>query len=280
LKTIRLVAQNNSPYDQLTFGDRIESPTATKLPVLLAVALLKDRHGQININLPISGTLSDPEFSIGGIIVRIFINLITKAVTSPFALISSAFGGGDELGYAEFAPGSAVLTKEAQGKLDTIAKALIDRPALKMDLVGRADPKTDSIGISQNLLNHKIKSLKRKDNPELNAEDSLENPVTDADKQKYMGKVYSASKFEKPHNFIGLNKSLPPAEMEKLIVTNTAVSQDDLVSLANQRSEAIRTYLQTKGEIGSDRIFLIAPKLTSDGIKDKGGPNRVDFVLK
>ncbi|AXI02363.1 DUF748 domain-containing protein [Aquirhabdus parva] len=276
----KLVAQNNVRIDQLTFGDRIESPTATKLPVLLAVALLKDRHGQININLPISGTLSDPQFSIGGIIVRIFINLITKAVTSPFALISSAFGGGDELGYAEFAPGSAVLTKEAQGKLDTIAKALIDRPALKMDLVGRADPKTDSIGISQNLLNRKIKSLKRKDNSELNAEDSLENPVTDADKQKYMGKVYSASKFEKPHNFIGLNKSLPPAEMEKLIVTNTAVSQDDLVSLANQRSEAIRTYLQTKGEIGSDRIFLIAPKLTSDGIKDKGGPNRVDFVLK
>ncbi len=276
----KLVAQNNVRIDQLTFGDRIDSPTATKLPVLLAVALLKDRHGQININLPISGTLSDPEFSIGGIIVRIFINLITKAVTSPFALISSAFGGGDELGYAEFAPGSAALTAETQGKLDTIAKALIDRPALKMDLVGRADPKTDSAGLGQSQLNRKIKSLKRKDNAEQSVDEAIDSAPTDADKQKYIGKVYSASKFDKPQNFIGLNKSLPPAEMERLIIANASVSQDDLVRLANQRAEAVRTYLQTKGAIGSERIFLIAPKLTSEGIKDKGAPNRVDFILK
>ena len=84
---------------------------------MLAVALLKDRNGQINLNLPISGSLSDPQFSIGGIIMRIFVNLIVKAVTSPFALISSAFGGGEELSYVEFAPGSAALTPAITGKL-------------------------------------------------------------------------------------------------------------------------------------------------------------------
>ncbi|MEO6920375.1 MAG: DUF748 domain-containing protein [Collimonas sp.] len=278
----KLVAQNNVRIDQLTFGDKIDSPTATKLPVLLAVALLKDRNGQININLPISGTLSDPEFSIGGIIVRIFINLIVKAVTSPFALISSAFGGGgDELGYAEFAPGSATLSAATQSKLDTIAKALDDRPALKLDLIGRVDPKTDTDGVRQQVLNRQLKQLKLKDSVDQSDEAGSDDvTLTDADKDKYMGKVYSAGKFDKPRNAIGFAKSLPTEEMEKLIVANTPVTSDALSALATRRAEAVRKYLETKGKIPLERIFLIAPKLTADGIKDKGAPNRVDFALK
>ncbi|MQR01239.1 DUF748 domain-containing protein [Glaciimonas soli] len=279
----KLVAQNNVRIDQLTFGDKIDSPTATKLPVLLAVALLKDRNGQINIDLPISGTLSDPEFSIGGIIVRIFINLIAKAVTSPFALISSAFGGsgGDELGYAEFPPGSATLSTATQGKLDIIAKALNDRPALKLDLIGRVDPQTDTDGVRQKILNRQLEKLKQKDSVD-QSEDTQSDDVTltAADKDKYMGKVYSAGKFDKPRNAIGFAKSLPTAEMEKLIVANTPISQDALSALATLRAEAVLKYLETKGKIPLERIFLIAPKLTADGIKDKGAPNRVDFALE
>jgi hypothetical protein len=278
----KLVADNSVRIDQLTFGDKIDSPTATKLPVLLAVALLKDRNGQINIDLPISGSLSDPEFSIGGIIVRIFINLIVKAVTSPFALISSAFGGGgDELGYAEFAPGSVTLTATTQSKLGTIAKALKDRPALKLDLIGRVDPVTDTDGVRQQILNRKLAALKLKDS--VNQSDDTQPddaPLTEADKQKYMVKVYGTEKFDKPRNAIGFAKSLPVAEMEKLIIDNTQVTKDALSALATRRAEAVRSYLETKGQIPLERIFLIAPKLTADGIKDKGQPNRVDFALK
>lgn len=81
--------------NQLTFGDKTDSPDAVKLPVLLAVALLKDSRGNIDINLPISGSLDDPQFSVGGIIVRVLVNLVVKAVTSPFTLLASAFGGGE-----------------------------------------------------------------------------------------------------------------------------------------------------------------------------------------
>ena len=80
--------------DQLTFGEHVDSPTATKLPMLLAVALLKDRNGVIDLDLPISGSLDDPKFSIGGlIIVQIIVNLITKIVTAPFALLGALAGG-------------------------------------------------------------------------------------------------------------------------------------------------------------------------------------------
>ena len=89
-----LTAQNQLILNQLTFGERIKSPTATKLPVLLAVALLTDRQGVINVNLPIKGSLDDPQFSVGGIILKIILNVIERAVTSPFALIGSLLGGG------------------------------------------------------------------------------------------------------------------------------------------------------------------------------------------
>ena len=88
----KLAAENNVRLDQLTFGEKVESPTATQLPVLLAVSLLKDRHGVIDIDLPISGSLDDPQFSVGGLIVRVIVNLLTKIITAPFSALASAFG--------------------------------------------------------------------------------------------------------------------------------------------------------------------------------------------
>ncbi len=136
----KLNANNHLFLDQLTFGEKVESPTATKLPVLLAVSLLTNSKGEIDINLPISGTLNDPKFSIGGIIIQVIVNVLTKIVTAPFALLASAFGGGEELGYVEFPAGSATLAAEQTKRIDTLAKALNDRPALKVDIIGRVDP--------------------------------------------------------------------------------------------------------------------------------------------
>jgi hypothetical protein len=108
----KLDAQNRLFLDQLTFGQKVEGPTATKPAVLLAISLLKNSRGEIDVNLPILGTLSDPQFSVGGVIARVIVNLLTRAVTSPFSLIPSAVGGGggsraDELGYVRSSPVSA-----------------------------------------------------------------------------------------------------------------------------------------------------------------------------
>ncbi len=139
----KLDSQNSIFIDQFNFGDRIESPQATKLPVRLAVALLKDRKGEIKLDLPVTGSLNDPKFSVWGIIVKIITNLIAKAATSPFALLGAAFGGGEELSYVEFDYGSAVLNDAAAKKLDTVSKALHDHPALKIEIEGHVDPERD-----------------------------------------------------------------------------------------------------------------------------------------
>ena len=122
----KLEAKNQVVLNQLTFGDRIESPDATKLPVLLAVALLKDRHGVIDINLPVSGSINDPQFSVGGIIWKVIVNLLTKALTAPFALLAG--GGSDDLSLVEFKPGTA-QRRAGRRERDRQGREGADRPA-------------------------------------------------------------------------------------------------------------------------------------------------------
>lgn len=278
----QLKAENEVRLDQLTFGEHVDSPTATKLPVMLAVALLRDSQGRISINLPISGSLSDPQFSVGGIIFKVLGNLIAKAVTSPFALLGSLFGGGgEELAYAEFLPGQTTLTPAATAKLDSLATALKNRPSLKLDIIGRVDEASDTDGIRHLLLLQKLRELKWKDvhqkDRTIKKDDIL---INDIEKAKYVEQVYQDEKFTKPRNVIGLAKTLPTAEAEKLILDNTQVTEDALRLLAQKRADAVRDYLEEVAGIERERLFLIAPKLNAEGIKDKASPNRVDFALK
>jgi Domain of Unknown Function (DUF748) len=281
----KLEASNRLFLDQLTFGQKVDSPTATKLPVLLAISLLKNSRGEIDVNLPISGTLSDPEFSIGGVIIRVIINLLTRAITSPFSLIASAIGGGgssDELGYVQFKPGVSDMTPQGKAKLETLAKALADRPALKLDIIGRFDPATDPEGIKRDHLLDRLKDLKAKDQSK-SGERVGRNDVTIEDNEyaTYLAKVYDDTKLpDKPRNAIGLAKTIPTEEMEKLLLANMKLDDNDPRWLAEARADVVRHYIEDTGKVSPSRVFLVTPKLNADGIKDKGAPNRVDFELR
>jgi hypothetical protein len=104
------------------------------LPVKLAVALLKDRNGVIDLDLPVTGSLDDPQFRLGPLIWKVVFNLLVKAVTAPFALLGSLFGGGPEMQFVDFQPGAATLDAAATDKLKAVAKALAERPQLKIEL--------------------------------------------------------------------------------------------------------------------------------------------------
>lgn len=279
----KLVAQNDLRIEQLSFGERVDSPTATTLPVMLAVSLLKDRDGNINLNLPISGSLSDPEFSVGGIIVRVFVNLIAKAVTSPFALIGSMFRSDENIGelrYIEFPAGSAEIDAEVRKKLDALGYVLHERPGIKLDITGRVDPQVDDQGLRKEALERQMRGYKRAELIAREGQPSGPVRLTDAERSKYLERAYKEAKFDKPRNMIGLARSLPPAEMEKLIIEHTQVSPDDLRSLAQRRADQVRNYLQEQSVIEPARIFLIAPKLDGAGIPDKEPKARVDLTIQ
>lgn len=154
----KLDSTNTIFVDQLTFGERVESPDSTKLPVRLAVTLLKDRKGQIKLDLPVTGSLDDPQFSVGHAILKIIVNLLTKAATAPFALLGAMFGGGDELGYIEFDYGRASVTDASAKKLDALSKALSEKPSIKVDIEGYVDKERDREGLKQYLLQKKVRA--------------------------------------------------------------------------------------------------------------------------
>ena len=282
IKKKKLEAKNNVFLDQFTFGDPVESPEATKLPVKLAVALLKDRDGKIELDIPVSGDLNDPKFSVGGVILKVIVNLLVKAATSPFALLSAVFGGGEELGYADFDYGSASLTDATKKKLDIIGKALIDRPALKMDIVGHVDPEKDLEGLKQDRMLRKIKAQKIKEmlakNNEAPSLDSI--TVTSEEYPVYLKRAYKEEKFSKPRNMIGMAKDLPVPEMEKLMLANMKVTDEDLRVLAGERARSVRDYLLQPKQLDPERIFIVESKALEVEKKEKAKNSRTDFSLK
>jgi len=289
----KLAAQNQIVLDQLVFNrERVESPTATKLPVLLAVSLLKDRNGVIDIRLPISGSLDDPKFSVGGLIVQVIVNLITKAITAPFALLSAAFGGGEELSTIPFAAGSAAFGPEAQKRVDTLSKALADRPGLKLDIGGRADPAGDREALRRASVESAMKREKlKKLASEGSAPASVEAVTIGADERvRWLTAAYREAPIkDRPRNVIGMLKDVPPAEMEAMLLANATVDDEALRQLANARAQAVKDALVAKGVAG-ERLFLLAPKLGGETVVPGGQaaappgaplpPARVDLALR
>jgi len=281
----QLEAENRVFLDQLTFGDAVESAEATSLPVKLAVSLLKNRAGEIDINLPISGSLNDPEFSVGGLIVKVIVNLLGKALTSPFALIGSMFGGGEELSNVEFDAGRATLAPEGVKRLEILAKALLDRPGLKLEIEGKFDPELDPEGLKRARIDRKVRAAKREELTRKNVESGAAETV-EVSAQEYpalLERVYREEKFPKPRNAIGMIKSLPVEEMEKLMLANSTVNDDDLRALADRRSKAVRDWL-VGHEVPMERLFLLPSKAAATEEKTNGekklAASRVDFSLK
>jgi uncharacterized protein involved in outer membrane biogenesis len=278
----KLDSQNNIFIDQFTLGDKVESPQATKLPVSLAISLLKDRSGQIQLDIPVAGTLDDPEFSIWRIVLKVIVNLLTKAATAPFALLGSLFGGGEEMSFVEFDYGSVTLEEANLKKLQPLAKALKERPALKLDVEGYVDAEKDREGIKVSDFQKKLKAQKLREMIRQGKEaPPVEEVVIGAEEyEKVLKAAYDAEKFPKPRDTAGQPKILPPPEMEKLMLTHIEVKDNDLRLLASRRALNVRNALLATGEVTPDRVFLIEVKSLQPEAKEKVKNSRVDFRLK
>jgi hypothetical protein len=279
----KLDSENKVFLDQFTFGDAVDSPDATKLPVRLAVALLKDRSGEIHLDLPVTGSIDDPKFSVWGVIWQIVKNLLVKAATSPFALLGAIFGGGgEELSYLEFDPGSADIPASGTPKLGNLVKMLTDRPALKLEIEGHVDIEKDREGMRQQIFRRKVAARKLADLAKTGQPaPALDNVRVDAaEYPKYLTLAYKAEKFPKPRNFIGMAKDLPVPEMEKLMLTHIQVTDDDLRRLAVERASRVRDHFVTVGKVEAERVFLVTPKTLPPERKEKLRDSRVDFRIR
>jgi hypothetical protein len=278
----KLDAENKVFLDQFTFGEAVDSPDATKLPVRLAIALLTDRKGEIHLDLPVTGQIDDPKFSVWGIVWQIVKNLLVKAATSPFALLGAIFGGGEELSYLEFDPGSSVIPESGAAKLGNLVKVLTERPALKLEIEGHVDIEKDREGMRQLIFRRKVAAQKLADlaitGQPVPALDNVR--VETAEYPKYLARAYKVEKFPKPRNVIGMAKDLPGPEMEKLMLTHIQVTDDNLRQLTVERASRVRNRLVASGKVEPERVFLVEPKILPPERKEKLRDSRVDFRIK
>lgn len=141
-----LDGENKMVIDQLTLGEKVESEDALKLPIPLAISLMKDKEGVIEIDVPVTGNLNDPEFGFGRVISRAIVNVLTKIITSPFSMLGNLVPGGADmdLSFVAFTPGSTEFDDETIEKLGLMAKALDERPTLNLDIIGTAGGRAES----------------------------------------------------------------------------------------------------------------------------------------
>ena len=269
----KLDGRNNIMIERLTFGDKVESPEATKLPVLFAVNLLKDDKGQIALELPISGSLADPQFEIGGLITQVLGSLLKKAVTSPFSLLAAAFGGSGggggkdapaaaggntDLAYVDFDPGQSELDGADQRKLDTMARALQGRPGLTLAMAPRADEAADLRALRFAALQRAIAGDRK---------------IDDAAYPAAVRDAYAREKLP------GDPKQLSVAAMETALMERQAVGEAEVRALSRRRVEGVRAYLVDKGQLGAERVVLAeAGAEAPPGATARA--SRVDFALR
>ncbi|WP_284337090.1 DUF748 domain-containing protein [Comamonas sp. NoAH] len=257
----QLTASNQLVLNQLTFSEPVEGAPAS-LPVRLAVALLADSNGVIDLNLPISGSLNDPQFRIAPVVFKIIGNIIRKAVTAPFSLLTGAFASDDESSGINFAPGQSRLDKQAQTNLQQLAKAMNDKPQLKLTLVGQADHVAEEQGWKQAQLERRVQGT------DATEDGDADKPVR-SEKQKLaaLKRVYRETVKDLPRNMLGLSKDLAREEMEALILQNMVIPATAWHDLASERAQNVRDYLLVQG-VDPKRVFLGAV-----GAKAAGEPS-------
>ncbi|HVN76290.1 MAG TPA: DUF748 domain-containing protein [Thermoanaerobaculaceae bacterium] len=262
IKERRLDVQDKVRMDQFYLGDKTGSPDATKLPVKLALALLRDRNGVIELEVPIEGSLDDPDFRYGKAIWHAVVNVLTKIVTSPFALLGKMFGGGDaDLSFASFEPGSSEPDPEAVKKAGVLAKALADRPDLSLEVEGTADPGADVAALKKGGLDRLLRETKAKalaaGQPGVEAETVT---VAPEERETWLKAAFDAA-FPAPPPEKGKDAAQvpppPPAEMEQRLLGTITVSPDELRALAEARTKAVVALVLQGGAVDATRVFEV-----------------------
>ncbi len=250
----QLDAQHHIVIDQLEFGAATDSRDAVPLPIKLAVSLLKDRNGVIDLNLPVNGSIDDPQFKVGPIVWKAFVGLLTRIVTAPFAALGSLFGGGEELSYVDFAPGSAGLSEAERTKLANLARAMVERPQLKLNVPLTVVNDADASALNEAAFAQAVNGV-------------LPNAASASDTQRLaaLTTLYQRRMSALPT----FPATTAPATSPEVIASRVtwledqlkplfAISAADRDLLTRARADAVQTALLANTGLSAERIYLTA----------------------
>jgi hypothetical protein len=263
-----LDAQHHIRIDQLEFGAKTESKDAVSLPVKLAVALLKDRNGVIELDLPVTGSLDDPKFRVGPIIWKVLVSLLEKAVTAPFNLIAGLFKKGPEIQFIDFHPGESSLDETATDRLKTVAKGLADRPQLEIDVPIAFVADLDRPALLARRYGERLAEVRaaladgKKSAPATTPFEQLDPEA----KLKILSAFYVRELGGEPKYPDSVTSSKQKADvlaakldfLASSIQGHLALGDGELRALGEQRAMALQQALLTDTQIEPQRVFLVA----------------------
>ena len=269
-----LIGDNKINIDTLELGEIVDSPDATSLPLELAIALLKDSDGQIDIDMPVQGNMNAPDFSYGGVVWGAVGNMITGIVTAPFRMLGNMLGiDGDELKFIDFDKGSALIISTEQEKLENIHKILTKRPNIKIEITGGFDDIYDVQKLQEEKFVAIIKkelALKEDSNSTNAYGDILKDMYTkEFSKTEYTELEKSFEIVERSDDNKTIVKKDPPEidvisfnkKMQEKISSNIEISTETLKQLASKRANAIKNELTQKYKVSPEKIRVVDPKL-------------------
>jgi hypothetical protein len=266
----KLDAQNHLVLDQLELGERIDSPDAVDLPVRLAVALLKDSHGKIDLTLPVAGNLNDPNFSVAPIVWQTLRNMVARAVQSPFKMLAGLAGRAEtDLNEIPFEAASVNLTDQARQSLDTLAQALKKRPQLQLDVEGRSAAEIDGPSLSAQRLEHEFQTqyynLLQRRGDKVPAEASQLSVPQDM-RPALLEAVYRTRlKQQPPVEWENLPDTERQSRLSTAILDSWKTSELLLRRLAQARAQTIKQYLIENAGLEEVRIYLIDVNTSQQG---------------
>ncbi len=258
----QLKAENHLVLEQLQLGEQVSSPDAVDLPVRLAVALLKDTEGKIDIKLPVAGNLNDPQFSVAPIVWQTLRNLVLRAVQAPFNFVAGLVGGSSEdLGQVPFPAGSSELDTDAQKALDTLADALKKRPALRLEVEGASAKTADGPLLAQQRLEREYQStyfkIAQRRGDKVPAE-AAQIEVPDDEKGPMLEGIYRTRlKQQPPAEWKELDSEQRTTKLRDAVLASWAQSDLLLRQLGQARAATIKDYLVDRGGLADERIFLL-----------------------
>lgn len=260
LEDHRLQGQNRIVITQLELGEKVASPKAVDLPLRLAIALLTDENGVIDLGVGVEGDLDNPEFSVRGIIWKALRNVIVKAVTSPFRLLASLAGGGEEeLGVVDFDAGTDHITPASRERLGTLVQALAKRPTLQVRVIGHADAVADATEMKQGKLDYFLEQAGASDEDRQARNSNWAKAVTKLYKETF------------PDNKVG---EQTPDQLAIALRDNMTLGADAMDFIAARRALAVKRALVVELGLATDRVLI------DSAPANKSGSNRTQAELK
>ena len=251
-------------------GVSITRSTRAWTAVRLATSLLKDRHGVIDLNLPVNGTLDDPKFRVGPVVWQIVKNILTKVVTSPFSFLGSLFAGAEDAQYVSFAPGSSELPESAKTQLAALAKGLVDRPALKLDIPAGVVAELDPAAMAESRLQQALTAQEKAAEAAIPL--ATMDPETQVERLSELYKQVVGSKPDLPDQEPAteeeatrkqkraLREQAQAAWLKTELLSRYQATPADLQALGRARASAVQDALLAGGELDPVRVFITANK--------------------